>query len=344
MYLIVCRQCRRSLPEYRARWRHHAWMLPLLLSVAGCAERLPPQVWPANARTYPPHWVSRGSGTFDRPPDVFEGPRSPTFYGVGSSWGIRKPTVARATAEDRARAHLARFVERFWSDLVAGYVRSLGPAPEGQRAEPKIATFTSRVVEAAEIVEHFVSPDDHSQYALAALPLTELTTRLGGMSDLEAAMRQYAQAHAGEVFASVQQAHESVPGESSPMFPGMEEPLYQWYALELAQPLSDCRGRTLPPGTRIELRRATRGGTAEGAFGGRRLVGIAFNRYFDLRSTDFDDRDRDDGTHLRLDGNLNSGWLDLELIGPQGCRERARVEPWRKSYRKWEPVPPFTLP
>ena len=66
-----------------------------------------------------PGWVSRGSAS------VTSGKRR-VFYGVGAAGGIRNPALLRSTADNRARAELAKVFEVFSASLMKDYMDSSG--------------------------------------------------------------------------------------------------------------------------------------------------------------------------------------------------------------------------
>lgn len=110
-----------------------ALLLSLVVCVA-CAD--------ADADTRYPAWVEAGSRV-----SIEEG--RPVAYGVGAAGGIRNLALARAAADNRARAALARALIEH----------------RGRPTTDKIrATLTG-----VRIVEHWTDPSDGTVYALARL-------------------------------------------------------------------------------------------------------------------------------------------------------------------------------
>ena len=90
-----------------------------------------------------PAWVGRGpsvDGTGDQV----------VVYGVGASGSIRDPSLARTTADNRARASVAQ------------QLRDLGLVPEAGGA------VTARM-QGIQIVDHWIEPHTRQIYALARL-------------------------------------------------------------------------------------------------------------------------------------------------------------------------------
>lgn len=90
-----------------------------------------------------PEWIEKGSYTDEA------GAR----YGVGKVSGVRNAALARTTADNRARAEIAKMV---------------GTATEVTQGDgsTKIRTV-SATLEGVEIVDHWVDPSDGTVYALA---------------------------------------------------------------------------------------------------------------------------------------------------------------------------------
>ncbi len=65
----------------------------------------------------PPKWVQQGSGAFNEKD-------SKAFYGVGSVVGVRNEPLAWDTAENRARAEIAKTFETYTGYLMRDYAAS----------------------------------------------------------------------------------------------------------------------------------------------------------------------------------------------------------------------------
>ena len=64
-----------------------------------------------------PEWVNKGSGAF--------GGEKKVFYGVGSASGIRNHSLARATADNRARNEISKIFEVYSASLMKDYQASI---------------------------------------------------------------------------------------------------------------------------------------------------------------------------------------------------------------------------
>lgn len=118
--------------------------LLLLVSVTACPgpeEPEPPKV------EYP-EWVTMGSR-------LANGDGKRVVYGVGAASGIKNVALARATADNRARAEIAKTFE-------------VEVKIEGDRTK----TWAAQTLNGVEIVDHWIHPKDGTIYALARVEVT----------------------------------------------------------------------------------------------------------------------------------------------------------------------------
>lgn len=140
-----------------------------------------------------PPWVQHGSGLATE-----DGGR--VFFGVGSVSGIKNHALARTTAENRARAELAKLFEHFSATLVKDYMQLLSQNPalrsEEQHVGLWIKTFSATTLSGVEIIDHWFGPVDGTIYALARLDLNRLVGSLDTLSQIEPAVREYVRKYA----------------------------------------------------------------------------------------------------------------------------------------------------
>ena len=181
----------------------------LAAGLASCAHRDQASAPTALKGLEHPAWVSRGSGAFD------DDSRR-VFYGVGSVHGLRNPSLARSTADNRARAEIAKIFTTYSSVLMrdysastrAGALPTASAAPtrtdaapgvhEEQDVEEAIKTFAAASLPGVQISDHWYHPTDGSIYALARLDLDALTDSLERMNEVSRGMREFIRGHAAE--------------------------------------------------------------------------------------------------------------------------------------------------
>ena len=141
-----------------------------------------------------PEWVTKGGGAFG-------GEEGRVFYGVGSVSGIRNHALARTTAENRARADLARVFETYTASLMKDYMASttagdMSASSEEQHVEQVVKTFSAQTLSGVQVVDRWWHPQDNTVYALARLDLDNFTDQLDNMKELNSKVRDYVRKNA----------------------------------------------------------------------------------------------------------------------------------------------------
>jgi hypothetical protein len=172
-------------------WRKHVvFFLPLisLLLLAGCGGKKRQIPKPELTKPPVPAWVVKGSG-------AFEGEIGKAFYGVGSAWGIQNPSLLRSTADNRARAEVARVFKTYTAALMKDYAASTmagnpDETSEEQHVEQTIKTFTKAELAGVQIVDHWKDPETEEYFSLARMDLSAFEDYLKRGSQLSEAVRQ----------------------------------------------------------------------------------------------------------------------------------------------------------
>ena len=149
-----------------------------------------------------PEWVTKGSGAYS------ESSKGKVFYGVGLVSGIRNVALARTTADNRARAEVAKVFEVYTASLMKDYAASttagdMSASSEEQNVEQAIKTFSATTLSGVEIVDPWFHPEDGSVYALASLNLESFKNNLDKMKDLNARVRDYVRQNADRAHADL---------------------------------------------------------------------------------------------------------------------------------------------
>ncbi len=145
-----------------------------------------------------PPWVNKGSGAFD-------GEIGQAFYGVASSSGIRNPALLRTTADNRARAEIARIFKTYTAALMKDYAASTmagnpEETSEEQHVEQAIKTFTKAELAGVEIVDHWQDPASNEYFSLARLDLSTFENHLEKARELSDLVRERVVRHAEKAF------------------------------------------------------------------------------------------------------------------------------------------------
>ena len=182
----------------------------------GCAHTRAGQAPASMAGLEVPDWVSRGSGA-----QQADGQK--VFYGVGSVHGIRNPSLARTTADNRARAEIGKIFSIYSASLMqdfaaaqsaeaAGDGSAAVTAPELLNVEQTIKTFSMTTLMGVQVVDHWYHPSDGSVYALARLDLANFVDKTAQLPQASEQMRQFVQAHAQKAFEKLEQQENNASG------------------------------------------------------------------------------------------------------------------------------------
>ena len=161
-------------------------LLAGVLVTVGCQSTPAPS---ADTAAMGPEWVMKGSGAFD-----VDG--SKLFYGVGVASGIRNKALLRQTADNRARAEIAKTMEVYVASLTKDYMASttagdMSESSEEQHVESALKTFTKSTLHGATIVDRWMDPADGSMYSLCELDLLSFKEALDNYKELDAKVRDY---------------------------------------------------------------------------------------------------------------------------------------------------------
>lgn len=156
--------------------------------LAGCGGKAKEVPQPEITKPPKPDWVEKGSGAFG-------GEAGKAFYGVGAAFGIKNPSLLRSTADNRARAEIARIFKTYTAALMKDYQASTmagnpQETSEEQHVENTIKTFTKAELAGVQIVDHWKDPETGELFALARMDLSVFEDILKQGAELSEAVRQ----------------------------------------------------------------------------------------------------------------------------------------------------------
>lgn len=148
-----------------------------------------------------PEWVNKGSGAF--------GGEKKVFYGVGSASGIRNHSLARSTADNRARAEISKTFEVYSASLMKDYSASItagdmSASSEEQMVSSAVKTFSANTLNGVEIVDHWIHPTTGEIYALARLDIAGFMDQLDKAKELNAKVKEAVKRSAEKAFADLE--------------------------------------------------------------------------------------------------------------------------------------------
>ena len=156
--------------------------------MSGCSKT------PESAFSQGPEWVYKGSGAFD----VEKGK---VFYGVGIASGIKNKALLVTTADNRARAEIAKTLETYVAVLAKDYMASttagdMSASSEEQHVEQALKTFSKTTLHGATIVDHWQDPQDMTMYSLCELDMFAFKDALDTYKELDSKVRDYVRQNA----------------------------------------------------------------------------------------------------------------------------------------------------
>jgi hypothetical protein len=188
---------RSLIPPVRSRWLRKPWAFSfvifsaLALILAACSGT--------------PKWVTKGGGYMSEKD-------SKAFYGVGAVTGIRNEPLAKETADNRARADLAKYIDTYTAYLMRDYAASttagdFTKSSEEQNVERAVKTFVSAHLSGVQVVDRWEKDEKSGKvtYALAKMDLASFKESVSQMKDLNEAARDFVRKNAERAFDRLQQ-------------------------------------------------------------------------------------------------------------------------------------------
>jgi len=156
-----------------------------------------------------PTRVESDLGVEDAPDWVNEGNQALTseqgrlVHGMGVAPAMDSDSLQKSTADDRARAEVARVLSSFMEVAMQDYTASTG-ADESEISEQRISrqidAVTRQNLSGAEIIARWRDPETDKLYSLAELDLQQFQESLGASKQLNDGLRDHLQSNGGNIF------------------------------------------------------------------------------------------------------------------------------------------------
>jgi len=164
--------------------------------LAGCAGTGPTQVESDLGIKGAPDWVNEGTA-------ILKTRDGRLFHGVGSAPLMGDPSLQTSTADDRARAELARVLSSYMDVVSSDYTAASGT---GEQAMP--AASVSRQIEAvtrvnltgSRIIGRWRDERTDIIYSLAELDMEQVRGTLERVEDMNAGLRDYISQRGDNIF------------------------------------------------------------------------------------------------------------------------------------------------
>jgi hypothetical protein len=158
----------------------------------------------------PPKWVKEGSG-------VMHKDRSKAIYGVGSVVGVKNEPLAWETAENRARADLAKTFRTYTAYLMQDYAASttagdFTKSMEEQNVERAVKTFSAVTLTGVRPIDRYKDDKTSTYFVLTKLSFEEMKEALQQANELDAEVREFVRKNAERAFEKLEQEEAKRPG------------------------------------------------------------------------------------------------------------------------------------
>ena len=146
-----------------------------------------------------PDWVNKGT-------QVLNDKGGHLIHGVGMAPTMNDFSLQQSTADDRARAEVARVLNSFMHVVSQDYTAAAGSGQDQQSEQSmsrEIQNITDQNVSGARILTHWPNPKDGSLWSVAELDLNQVKDMVANSKDMNTAFRDYFAAHADNLFDSM---------------------------------------------------------------------------------------------------------------------------------------------
>jgi hypothetical protein len=146
-----------------------------------------------------PDWVNKGT-------QVLNDRNGRLFHGVGSAPALGDESLQRSTADERARAEVARVFSTYMDVVSTDYAAAAGAggkADADQAVSRQIKAVTRVNLSGAKIIARWLDRKANTVYALAELDLKHVKDTVQGSRDMNDDLRRYIERNADNIFDKV---------------------------------------------------------------------------------------------------------------------------------------------
>lgn len=143
-----------------------------------------------------PDWVNEGSQALNNRDGRL-------IHGMGSAPKMSSQSLQISTADNRARAEVARVLSSFMHVVSADYVATTGAgesALDEQAISRSVENVTRLNMSGAEIIGHWRDPETGAVYSLAELDLRRVAKLVGSTNEMHGGLRNHFAEHGETLF------------------------------------------------------------------------------------------------------------------------------------------------
>lgn len=175
----------------------------LAIAFSGCsAQRTEPVKVASNLGIKgAPDWVNKGSS-------VMSTKDGRMFYGVGSASQMGDIALQKATADDRARAEVARVLSSYLEVVSNDYMAAVKAGQAGDNSAETSEQIVSRQIKnttrvnmaGARIIGSWRDPKSSTIWSIAELDMNHVKRTMAGVNDMNADLKRYIETSADNIF------------------------------------------------------------------------------------------------------------------------------------------------
>jgi hypothetical protein len=143
-----------------------------------------------------PDWVNEGT-------NILKDKNGRLFHGVGSAPAMGDMSLQKSTADERARAEVARILSSYMDVVSNDYLSSSGKGDADQSVSRQIKNLTKINLTGAKIIGNWRDKKSNVIYSIAELDMQNVKTTMQGVQEMNEGLRNYISAQADNIFDKV---------------------------------------------------------------------------------------------------------------------------------------------
>lgn len=146
-----------------------------------------------------PDWVNKGT-------NVLNDKNGRLFHGVGSSAALGDESLQRSTADERARAEVARILSSYMDVVSNDYATSTGTGADAsaeQSISRQVKAVTKMNLAGSKIIGRWKDNRTSMVYSICELDLKQVKGTIQGAKDMNEDLRRYIDRNAENIFDKV---------------------------------------------------------------------------------------------------------------------------------------------
>ena len=143
-----------------------------------------------------PDWVNEGT-------NILNDKNGRLFHGVGSAPEMGDQSLQRSTADDRARAEVARVLSSYMEVVSNDYLASTSTGIDSEAEQTvtrQVKNLTKLNLTGAKIIGRWADKRTKNIYSIAELDMKHVKSTLKNVKDMNENLRRYINTHSDNIF------------------------------------------------------------------------------------------------------------------------------------------------